>query len=120
MAETIRLMGEGGAVFEYGLPLSPNIEKQWANQSLLRLDEDGAVHEVQYEDYVAQDSQDSAEDDEDGEDNSQNGPVPMPNKAGPGSSLDAWVTYACSVDPDLTASEAEDMGRAALISKYGN
>lgn len=120
MAETVHLMGEGGAVFEYALPLNPHIEKQWANQSLVRVDEDGVPTEDQYEDFAAQDEDEPEDGAEDGEDGSQDGTVPMPKKAGPGSSQEAWATYARSVDPDLTEDEAAHMDRNALIAKYGD
>jgi hypothetical protein len=117
MAETIHLMGEGGAVFEYDLPLPRQIEKQWANQSLVQVDEDGVPTEDQYEEFAAED-EDEPEDGQGGEDGSQDGSVPKPAKAGPGSSREAWAAYARSVDHDLTEDEAAQMDRTALIEKY--
>jgi hypothetical protein len=43
----------------------------------------------------------------------------QPNKAGPGSSRDEWISYAKQVDPELTDERAQSMTRAELITAYG-
>lgn len=41
MAEIIYLRGEGGKVWRMGLPLHPDVQKQWDKSLLTRVNEDG-------------------------------------------------------------------------------
>lgn len=93
MAESIDLMGEGGAVIRFSLPLSDVYADQLAKGRLRPVDEAGKATVAEP---VAEEAPEFQ------------GPPP---KVGPGSGREEWAKYADSLGID-----ASGMGRAEIIA----
>lgn len=109
MAETIHVLGEGGAVIKMDLPLPDHIEQRLIKGQLRRVNEDGSPYAP-----ATDDAPTGA------------GRVPEPGQRVPGLPLTqpgkndpkgTWVGWAVVQGAD--AEEADGMTKNELIEKYG-
>lgn len=115
MAETIRIRGEGGLVWEVDLPLPHGFEHRLNTGDLVQVDEDdNPIPRAEPTDPGPEDPEDLDPEDPDLKDPVDPYATPRPDDK---ALKPAWVTYA--VSKGCPVNDANGFTTAELIEKYG-